>query len=122
VIKDGEPRLVSVQPKDLLDQLGVTAARRAKDRIRQKYVSEPRTMDIFVEPVLPRPQFVIFGASPVGVALAELAQRFGFFVIVCARRATMRSMAKSIFLPMVSSRPAHITAMVSSSSQHKARG
>jgi xanthine dehydrogenase accessory factor len=85
VIKDGEPRLVSVQPKDLLDQLGVTAGE-AREGIEfaKNMCPSQGTMDIFVEPVLPRPQFVIFGASPVGVALAELAQRFGFFVIVCA--------------------------------------
>src|SRR5271165_6759489 len=81
VIKDGEPRLISVQPKDLLDQLGVTAGE-AREGIEfaKNMCPSQGTMDIFVEPVLPRPQFVIYGASPVGVALAELAQRFGFFV------------------------------------------
>ena len=42
------------------------------------------TMDIFVEPVLPRPQVVICGSSPVAVAVADLARRTGFAVIVCA--------------------------------------
>jgi xanthine dehydrogenase accessory factor len=84
-LKDGEPRLVSVQPKDLLDQIGITAGE-ARDGIEfaKNMCPSQGTMDIFVEPVLPRPQFVIFGASPVGIALADLAQRFGFFVIVCA--------------------------------------
>ena len=35
------------------------------------------TMDIFVEPVLPRPQVVICGSSPVAVAVADLAKRSG---------------------------------------------
>ena len=41
-------------------------------------------MDIFVEPVLPRPQVVICGSSPVAVAIADLAKRTGFTVTVCA--------------------------------------
>ena len=41
-------------------------------------------MDIFVEPVLPRPSLVIVGASPVATALAEQAPRFGFSVTVAA--------------------------------------
>ena len=41
-------------------------------------------MDIFVEPVLPRPQVVICGSSPVAVAIADLAKRIGFAVTVCA--------------------------------------
>ena len=41
-------------------------------------------MDIFVEPVLPRPQVVICGSSPVAVAVADLARRTGFAVSVCA--------------------------------------
>jgi len=42
------------------------------------------TMDIFVEPVLPQPQVVICGSSPVAVAVADLARRSGFAVTVCA--------------------------------------
>ena len=36
------------------------------------------TMDIFVEPVLPRPQVVVCGSSPVAVAVADLGRRIGF--------------------------------------------
>lgn len=42
------------------------------------------TMDIFVEPILPRPQLYVCGASPVAVAIAAIAPRMGFFVSVCA--------------------------------------
>jgi xanthine dehydrogenase accessory factor len=42
------------------------------------------TMDVFVEPVLPPPMLVVLGASPVAVALAELAPRFGYRLTVCA--------------------------------------
>jgi xanthine dehydrogenase accessory factor len=42
------------------------------------------TMDVFVEPVLPRPGVLVCGASPVAVAVAELAPRFGFALTVAA--------------------------------------
>jgi xanthine dehydrogenase accessory factor len=41
-------------------------------------------MDIFVEPVLPRPQVVVCGSSPVAVAVANLGRGMGFAVTVCA--------------------------------------
>ena len=42
------------------------------------------TMDVFVEPVMPSPLLIVLGASPVAVALAELAPRFDYHVTVCA--------------------------------------
>ena len=42
------------------------------------------TMDVFVEPILPKPELVICGASPVAVALADLGGRLGFLVTVAA--------------------------------------
>jgi xanthine dehydrogenase accessory factor len=37
-------------------------------------------MDIFIEPILPRPLFVVLGASPVAVALVEQAKSLGYQV------------------------------------------
>ncbi len=84
-IEDGQSRLISVQPKDLLDRIGV-APGEARDgtQFAKNVCPSQGTMDIFVEPVLPRPQLVVFGSSPVGVALAGVAHRFGYFVIVCS--------------------------------------
>ena len=53
------------------------------------------TMDIFVEPVLPRPQIVICGSSPVAVAVADLAKRTGFAVTVCAPAAEQPAFAEA---------------------------
>ena len=53
------------------------------------------TMDIFVEPVLPRPQVVICGSSPVAVAVADLARRAGFAVTVCAPAAEQAAFAEA---------------------------
>jgi xanthine dehydrogenase accessory factor len=41
-------------------------------------------MDIFVEPVLPRPEIVVCGSSPVAAAVADLGRELGFLVTACA--------------------------------------
>jgi xanthine dehydrogenase accessory factor len=45
------------------------------------------TLELFVDPVLPRPLLVIFGSSPVALAMAQLAPRVGFAVNVAAHGA-----------------------------------
>ncbi len=82
---DGVPRLVSVQPESALREhhVGAGETRDGVFYARNMCPSEG-TMDVFVEPVLPRPALVVCGASPVAVSLAELARRMGFFVSVCA--------------------------------------
>ena len=82
---DGQPRLVSVMPKDVLGELGVQAGEE-RDGIRfaRNMCPSRGTMDVFVEPTLPRPGLVVLGASPVAVALAELGMRFGYRVTVSA--------------------------------------
>ncbi|MEP4031939.1 XdhC/CoxI family protein [Roseibium polysiphoniae] len=84
-LADGETRLISIQPEDLLKDRGVSAGEE-KDGIRfaSNMCPSQGTMDIFVEPVLPRPSLVILGASPVAIALADLGPRVGFDVTVCA--------------------------------------
>jgi xanthine dehydrogenase accessory factor len=82
---DGQSRLVSVQPPDALDEKGLKAGEeRDGVRFAKNMCPSQGTMDIFVEPVLPRPQVVICGSSPVAVAIADLARRIGFAVTVCA--------------------------------------
>ena len=84
-LADGEPRLVSVQPETLLAELGVKPGEnRDGVRFAKNMCPSKGTMDIFVEPVLPRPSLVILGGSPVATALAEQAPRFGFSVTVAA--------------------------------------
>ena len=82
---DGQSRLVSVQPEDLLAELGVKAGEaRAGVRFARNMCPSQGTMDIFVEPVLPRPLLAIFGASPVAAALATQARLLGFQVVLAA--------------------------------------
>jgi xanthine dehydrogenase accessory factor len=84
-LADGKARLVSVQPLDALQDQGVAAGEeRAGVRFVKNMCPSQGTMDIFIEPVLPRPQIVICGASPVAVAIADFGRRTGFDITVCA--------------------------------------
>ena len=84
-LSDGRSRLVSVQPPDALDGQGVKAGEENGGvRFAKNMCPSQGTMDIFVEPVLPRPQVMVCGSSPVAVAVADLARRSGFAVTVCA--------------------------------------
>ncbi len=84
-LADGAPRLVSVMPKDVLGEKGVKAGdEREGIRFARNMCPSRGTMDVFIEPVLPRPSLVVLGSSPVALALADLAPRFGYRVTVCA--------------------------------------
>lgn len=84
-LKDGQAQLISVQPQEVLDAGGI-AAGEAKGGIEFHRSACPSggTLDIFVEPMLPRPQMVVCGASPVARAVADLARRSGFAVTIAA--------------------------------------
>jgi len=84
-LDDGRSRLVSVQPPDVLQEHGLAAGEEREGvRFAKNLCPSQGTMDVFVEPVLPRPQLVVCGASPVAVALAALGRRMGFALTVCA--------------------------------------
>jgi xanthine dehydrogenase accessory factor len=84
-LADGEPRMVSVQPENLLAELGVKPGE-AKDGVRfaANMCPSKGTMDIFVEPMLPHPSLVILGASPVALSLATQARQLGYHVTLAA--------------------------------------
>jgi xanthine dehydrogenase accessory factor len=89
-LADGEPRMVSVQPENLLAELGVTPGE-SRDGVRfaKNMCPSKGAMDIFVEPVLPHPSLVILGASPVAVSLAAQARQLGYHVTVAAPSADL---------------------------------
>ncbi len=89
-LADGKPRMVSVQPENLLAELGVKPGDN-KDGVRFASNTCPSkgTMDIFVEPVLPHPSLVILGASPVAVSLAAQARQLGYHVTLAAPAADL---------------------------------
>jgi xanthine dehydrogenase accessory factor len=84
-LADGEPRMVSVQPENLLAELGVRPGEnRDGVRFAQNMCPSKGTMDVFVEPVLPHPSLVILGGSPVALSLAAQARQLGYHVTIAA--------------------------------------
>ena len=84
-LADGKPRLISVQPEDLLHEQHLNAGE-IKDGVlyARNMCPSQGTVDVFIEPMLPRPQLIVLGSSPVAVALADIAGRMGFFINICA--------------------------------------
>jgi xanthine dehydrogenase accessory factor len=84
-LADGEPRMVSVVPENLMAELGVSPGEnRDGVRFAKNMCPSKGTMDVFVEPVLPHPSLLILGASPVAMSLAAQARPLGFHVTVAA--------------------------------------
>lgn len=78
-IAEGKPRLVSVRPPEELPGTG-EAGEDGSVTYATNMCPSRGTMDVFVEPVLPPPQLVLFGTGPVAAGVAELARRYGFEV------------------------------------------
>ncbi|HJZ33152.1 MAG TPA: XdhC/CoxI family protein [Hyphomicrobiaceae bacterium] len=84
-LSDGRPRLISVQPTDALADLGVVSGQsRAGVEFASNLCPSQGSMDIFIEPVLPKPELLICGASPVAIALAALGKALGFSIAIAA--------------------------------------
>lgn len=80
-LADGCPRMVSVQPENLLHELGVNPGEERDGISFARNMCPSRgTMDIFIEPVLPHPCLIILGGSPVAIALCELSRTMGYHV------------------------------------------
>lgn len=78
-LSTGQPQYVSLRPEDVLDAEGIAAGEERQGiRFARNGCPSKGSMDIFVEPVLPRPRLVIFGAGPVALALADLSGCFDF--------------------------------------------
>jgi xanthine dehydrogenase accessory factor len=87
---DGEPRMVSVRPENLLAELGVKPGETKEGvRFASNMCPSNGTMDIFVEPVLPHPSLIILGASPVALSLAAQARQLGYHVALAAPAADL---------------------------------
>jgi xanthine dehydrogenase accessory factor len=94
-LADGKSRLVSVEPPDVLQARGVTAGEEREGvRFVKNMCPSQGTMDIFVEPVLPRPEILVCGSSPVAIALADLARQLGFALTACAPAAEQAAFAE----------------------------
>jgi xanthine dehydrogenase accessory factor len=75
---DGRSRLIRVEPGEPTDMGD------GREPYRNVCPSGG-TIELFIEPVLPRTLMVIMGASPTALALCDLAKRVGFAVTVAAQ-------------------------------------
>ncbi len=83
-IKDGEPKLVSLQPEELLAESGLKAGEENDGVLAANNMCPSRgSMDIFIEPILCEPEILILGASPVARVLATMVESFSF-KLTCA--------------------------------------
>lgn len=69
-LEEGEPRLVRISPDTAASQPGV--------RLSRMTCASEGTVDLYVEPFLPRPTLVVAGDSPVAETLAAVAPPLGF--------------------------------------------
>ena len=80
-IETGEATLVCLRPEELLaDESDAEMVTLARNGCPSK-----GSMDIFVEPVVPLPELVVYGQGPVALALVRIALSFGFTLTVCGK-------------------------------------
>ena len=81
-LQDGRPRLVRISPSSSQEE-GIVAYNMS--------CHSGGTLDIYVEPVLPKPHILILGRSPVGRTLASLANTINYTVSIAAPQADRES-------------------------------
>ena len=77
-LADGQPRLIRISPSSSPEEGIVDYTMTCHSG---------GTLDIFIEPVLPRPHILILGRSPVAQTLSKLANTIGYAVSVFAHNA-----------------------------------
>jgi xanthine dehydrogenase accessory factor len=81
-LKDGRPRLVRISPASSEEE-GLVAYNMT--------CHSGGTLDVYIEPVLPKPHLLIMGRSPVGRTLARLAKTINYTVTIAAPHADRES-------------------------------
>ena len=77
-LRDGQPRLIRISPSSPPEQGIVDYTMTCHSG---------GTLDIYIEPVLPKPHILILGRSPVAVALARLSKAINYAVSIAAPQA-----------------------------------
>ena len=81
-LQDGRPRLVHISPT-ATEEAGIVAYNMS--------CHSGGTLDVYIEPVLPKPHVLILGRSPVGQTLARLAKVINYTVSVAAPEANQET-------------------------------
>src|SRR5215472_12551609 len=88
-LADGKPRLVRISPSPDAPEEGTVDYTMS--------CHSGGSLDIYIEPVLPRPHVVILGRSPIAQALARLSAAIGYAVALVVEEAI--SNRQSAFSP-----------------------
>lgn len=81
-VETGAPELVCLRPQDVLEETGMTAGVEVEGaRFARNGCPSRGSLDVFLEPVRPLPELLVFGASPVARALVRLAQNFQWSIV-----------------------------------------
>jgi len=83
-LADGRARLIRVKPNASQDEDQGDAEASDGLEMHKNHCPSGGTIDVFIEPVLPRASLVIAGASPVARVLCDLGRRAGLAVTVAA--------------------------------------
>ena len=81
-IKTGESTLVCLRPEELLADM-TEASQDDTVQIARNGCPSKGSMDIFIEPVTPQPELLVFGSGPVAAALLRIASSFSFTLVLC---------------------------------------
>lgn len=78
-LADGKPRLVRISPRPDAPEEGIVDYTMT--------CHSGGAMDIYIEPVLPKPHLVILGRSPIAQALARLGEVVGYAIAIVVQEA-----------------------------------
>ncbi len=92
-LADGRARLIRVWPKERLDE----APGPPGVELHKSSCPSGGTVEVFVEPILPRPSLIVMGASPTARALGDLGRRSGFAVTLAALAEDQAGLAEADF-------------------------
>ena len=79
-IADGETRLVSIKPEELIQDQESVGEQNEGVVVARNMCPSKGSMEIFVEPMLSNPALLIIGSSPVAETLAQMAATFDLSV------------------------------------------
>jgi xanthine dehydrogenase accessory factor len=83
-LQEGRAQLISVVPRDEFEAMAAGNGDERGMQLHRSNCPSGGTMDVFIEPMLPAPELIVCGSSPVAAAIADLGPHVGFSVTVVA--------------------------------------
>jgi len=83
-LQEGRAQLISVVPRDEFEAMAAGNGDERGVQLHRSNCPSGGTMDVFIEPMLPAPELIVCGSSPVAAAIADLGPHVSFSVTVVA--------------------------------------